>query len=703
MKKSTTTAKSYSKRPIKIDASSLFNHHKLIQRSLLPSIENLNNESSSKPNSYIKPKLVMHNYQSLVNGELRDIYILVAWSKHVVSCQMVVLGRDDTIMSNTQGPVIPDLVHCTPISVWSSSVSMNKKNRKDESYEYISCEPRIMIQDKELKERTESENKNLRVAIILGTNYGRILSVQLEIHVKKENVENVEKNSSLRYVLVKHAKNVIEPLAAMLTANKSKRNDDDKFKRFIDTTVVSPLELKSEVHSYGSVLCISDLYSYHGPLTLRTESDCISSKNMTDGDKEVSNRKTFKAKDVKDRFVWITWEDGTFIRCPQMAFFLRKSLNAQEQLYLSQFMFKGFADSKLHNPNRFMVVPLPRSFPSLLSGPIFNQSDDFYEFDDNYNCVEHDEYDESIVVNDRDVEKTAEQFNVPQEEIYEAVICPKDTEFSNLVNESLSPTISFYTTEDHSYLDADSSSQNTKGVRIKEMKESASDSVKSIMKETSTIIGATSSLAKGVFGGMIGAMLGRPKKLSDVLDQEHIKSVDSPNVVKKAKEGNDDEIQGLDDVDVEWFLSSLTEPSKCLHFNKAVYDPPRKVTSISIDPLDGRLMACCDNLGRVLLIDLESKQVVRVWKGFREAECKWFQCPYAVDGVLYSVKYLAIHSKQRNVIEIYRMEHGPLVSKVDVKSSSANVIQCAVQIESGEMVRFFSLFIFFHLFVLIFF
>jgi hypothetical protein len=695
MIKGTTTAKSYSKRPIKVDASSLFNHHKLIQRSLLPSIENLNNESG-KPNSHTKPKLVMHNYQSLVNGELRDIYILVAWSKHVVSCQMVVLGRDDSIISNTHGPVVPDLVHCTPISVWSSSVSMNKNIRKDESYEYISCEPRIMIQDKELKERTESEDKNLRVAIILGTNYGRILSVQLEIHVKKEPAENtMEKDASSRYVLVKHAKNVIEPLAAMLTAHKSKRNDDDKFKRLIDTTVVSPLGLKSGGYSYGSVLCISDLYSYHGPLTFRTESDCISSTNMTHGGKEGSNRKTFKAKDVKDRFVWITWEDGTFIRCPQMAFFLRKSLNVPEELYLSQFIFKGFADSKLQNPNRFMVVPLPRSFPSLLSGPIFNQSDDVFEHDDNDNCEEHDENDESMDLNDRDVEKTAKQVNVPQEEIYEAVICQKDTSFSNLVNESLSPSISFYSTEDHSYFDADSSSQNTKGFRIKEMKESASDSVRSIMKDTSTIIGATSSLAKGVFGGMIGAMLGRPKKLSDVLDQDHIKSVDSPNVVKEVQEGNDGKIQGPDDIGVEWFLSSLTEPSKCLHFNKAIYDPQRKVTSISVDPLDGRLMACCDNLGRVLLIDLESKQVVRVWKGFREAECKWFQCPYAVDGVLHSVKYLAIHSKQRNVIEIYRMEHGPLVSKVDVKNSSATVIQCAVQIESGEMVSFFSLFKFY--------
>jgi hypothetical protein len=375
-----------------------------------------------------------------------------------------------------------------------------------------------------------------------------------------------------------------------------------------------------------------------------------------------------------------------------MAFFPRKSSNVPEELYLSQFIFKGFADSKLQNPHRFMVVPLPRSFPSLLSGPFFNQSDEFFEYNDNDNCEEHDEDDESMDLNDRDAEKTAKEVNLSQKEIYEAVICQKDTSFSNLVNESLSPIISFYSTEDHSYFDADSSSHNKKGFRIKEMKDSASDSVRSIMKDTSTIIGATSSLAKGVFGGMIGAMLGRPKKLSDVLDQDHIKSVDSPNVVKEVQEGNDGEIQSSDDDDVEWFLSSLTKPSKCLHFNKAIYDPQRKVTSISVDPLDGRLMACCDNLGRVLLIDLESKQVVRVWKGFREAECKWFQCPYAVDGVLHSVKYLAIHSKQRNVIEIYRMEHGPMVSKVDVKNSSATVIQCAVQIESGEMVSFFLLF-----------
>jgi hypothetical protein len=668
MKRSNKSSKSYSKRPIKIDASSLFNHLKLIQRSLLPSIENQNNDSCH-PESR-KPQLVMHNYQYLRNGQLQDIYILVAWSKYVVSCQMVVLGRDDTIIGNTQGPVVlPDF---TPISVWSSSVSMNKNDPNCESYEFISCEPRIMIHDNDLEERSESEKQNLRVAIVLGTNYSRILSVQLEIHVKQDQNDNLTENSS-RHILVKHAKNVIEPLSAMLMSNKAaQRNEDDKLKRFIDTKVISPLRTKSGVHSYGSVLCISNLYSYHGPLTSCVDSDCISSITTTSDGKERSNRKTFKGKDVKDRFVWITWEDGTFIRCPQMVFFSRKKMNTVEELYLSQFSFKGCVDSKLHNTHRFVIIPLPRSFPSLLSRPLFNLADDYDDDDDDdQNSAENVGNDESIATNEQDVEKADKQFNVSKEEIHEAVVLQTDSTFSSLMDESLSPTISFYTTESHAQSEALSPSQITKAFQIKDMKDSAKGSVRSIMKETTTIIGATSSMAKGVLGGVVGVMLGRPK--TEVLVEEG-------------------KIQDKKDTGTKWYLSALTEPSKYLQFSKAIYDSQRKFTSVSIDPLDGRLMACCDNLGRVLLIDLESKQVIRVWKGFREAECKWFQCPYAVDGVLHRVKYLAIHSKQRNVIEIYRMDHGPLVSKLDLKNSNAAVIQCAVQIRGGEMVCLFFFF-----------
>eukprot|EP00957_Ditylum_brightwellii_P185733 14140625-Ditylum_brightwellii.AAC.1 len=58
----------------------------------------------------------------------------------------------------------------------------------------------------------------------------------------------------------------------------------------------------------------------------------------------------------------------------------------------------------------------------------------------------------------------------------------------------------------------------------------------------------------------------------------------------------------------------------------SLLDPPRRFTSITVDP-NGNLAAAADTLGRVLLIDLETKQVVRLWKGVREAVCFWIQLP----------------------------------------------------------------------------
>lgn len=43
-------------------------------------------------------------------------------------------------------------------------------------------------------------------------------------------------------------------------------------------------------------------------------------------------------------------------------------------------------------------------------------------------------------------------------------------------------------------------------------------------------------------------------------------------------------------------------------------------------PRSGRLAACCDSLGRILLVDTQQTLVVRMLKGYREAQVAWLVC-----------------------------------------------------------------------------
>lgn len=41
----------------------------------------------------------------------------------------------------------------------------------------------------------------------------------------------------------------------------------------------------------------------------------------------------------------------------------------------------------------------------------------------------------------------------------------------------------------------------------------------------------------------------------------------------------------------------------------------------------GKLAACTDNKGRVLLLDVHALTLVRTWKGYRDAQCAWLHMP----------------------------------------------------------------------------
>jgi hypothetical protein len=101
----------------------------------------------------------------------------------------------------------------------------------------------------------------------------------------------------------------------------------------------------------------------------------------------------------------------------------------------------------------------------------------------------------------------------------------------------------------------------------------------------------------------------------------------------------------------------LEEP-RALELGWQLGDASREVLTVVAAPGGSRLAAACDGLGRVLLLDLELQIVVRMWKGYREAQVAWIE----QDDVL----FLVVYAPRRGVLEVWRMRHGQREALLDV-------------------------------------
>jgi hypothetical protein len=128
-------------------------------------------------------------------------------------------------------------------------------------------------------------------------------------------------------------------------------------------------------------------------------------------------------------------------------------------------------------------------------------------------------------------------------------------------------------------------------------------------------------------------------------------------------------------------FSSMNYEPTALYAGYEIHDPPRQITFCTIDP-EGDLAAAADTLGRVSLIDLATKQVIRMWKGYRDTQCHWIQVPQASTGktkqknsAKTKVLYLVIHCRQRKILEIWRTRNGPKVKSMPV-GRDTQIIPC---------------------------
>ena len=133
-----------------------------------------------------------------------------------------------------------------------------------------------------------------------------------------------------------------------------------------------------------------------------------------------------------------------------------------------------------------------------------------------------------------------------------------------------------------------------------------------------------------------------------------------------------------------------------VHSKCTVRDPSRQIERVFVDP-SNTLMATADTLGRVLVMEMETMQVIRMFKGYRDAQCAWIRMDItcddddeeeedeekeqsspklrrrrssagsfmdSLDRCPYLGLYLVIYTPHRDVVELWRMRSGPRVDAI---------------------------------------
>ncbi|OQR85812.1 hypothetical protein ACHHYP_11329 [Achlya hypogyna] len=117
--------------------------------------------------------------------------------------------------------------------------------------------------------------------------------------------------------------------------------------------------------------------------------------------------------------------------------------------------------------------------------------------------------------------------------------------------------------------------------------------------------------------------------------------------------------------------------------------PRQKARDVALSP-NGRLALVPDSLGRVLLIDTASMLMLRMWKGYRDAQCGWLTMGSTTEA---PGLYMVLYSARRGLVEVWRARHGPRVLVVPVGASAklqlctlttAQHARCVVVLEGDD-------------------
>jgi len=233
--------------------------------------------------------------------------------------------------------------------------------------------------------------------------------------------------------------------------------------------------------------------------------------------------------------------------------------------------------------------------------------------------------------------------------------------------------------------------EDTEGNDMHDASSSSSSEEDKYGPVTGTVVGGTAALVKGALGVAFEAVRwgfgrGADDNIGDGPETDANDEISTEFV--DADEGFDDDNEqsnqrslisgGKEDYTTLFMQKEEPKdlfPWPLCHASLAYCDLPRQFISAVVDP-NGALVATTDNLGRVMLFDLETGQFVRVWKGMRNVKCSFAELPRR-GAELDTALYLVIHLQERGTVESYRLRQGPRVTAVSVpKRGDCAVVAC---------------------------
>jgi hypothetical protein len=343
-------------------------------------------------------------------------------------------------------------------------------------------------------------------------------------------------------------------------------------------------------------------------------------------------------KSTYGTYLWITYQDGCLVRLHHAAVFPSVwQIGASRNESLEELLFPITGCDSVpsigvpvlrcrvmipqQRDNDLHIVPLPRHHPSPLAPlPVLNGT------------LETDTMVDSI-------DKLFE--NEPRETVEALVI-------GGNKNDPLMPTFVFYSSEDQmtGRIKGDVEiTRNTDGVQNEGL--------------VSSVVGSTKAVVEGVAGVFRWGLGGSSSMASSILSRRS-------SAVSSKYDGDENDTEN--DIDEHLPLTpfpSLWISPIILSAAHEFHDAPRQIESCVIDP-SGCLAALTDNLGRILIVDLQTRQVVRMWKGFRDAVCFWLRTTKERK----STTHLVIHSRHRHVLEVWGILQGPRVQIIPVERDS---------------------------------
>jgi hypothetical protein len=363
--------------------------------------------------------------------------------------------------------------------------------------------------------------------------------------------------------------------------------------------------------------------------------------------------------------VWISYRDGTLVQIDVASLFVTKRIGSTpwptNNVLVSTNIDGSCDPNVIHVPKiqRFRLL-LPANFS--LSGSTASHPEECSQ--DNLILLPLPKYHASTTLPSFSLTESPVSCNWEGNLTNEPGVHQRVTEalvFCSAASNGLggAPAIVFYTSGDYSLAAASIDGTDRKtGNYSKNLNNS---------DVLDVVLGGTKAIVTGVVGSALGAMKWGLRSSDERLALEKL-AAKSPVRRHDALPANNpasDAANLPDDAVSPTYEAMHKNPTIYLVAGLEIHDVQRQISFATIDP-DGNLAATADNLGRVLLIDLASKQVIRMWKGFREATCYWLHVPQHESSLSKVTLYLVIHSRHRQVVEIWRTRHGPRVLTLQV-------------------------------------